>query len=122
MQWLLHAPVPAAALELHGHKTHPPEELALPAEATLEDLLKAAHGRQWDILTADATLAMLPFQKRAPFSRSIVYLQLSGGEAELAEGVNRLFVRYPRLTPGRLYTVTGSRVKVRQLPGGGSGL
>jgi hypothetical protein len=31
--------------------------------------------------------------------------------------VDRLFDRYKRLSPGRLYTVTGSRVKVRQLPG-----
>jgi hypothetical protein len=31
--------------------------------------------------------------------------------------ITRLFERYKRLTPRRLYTVTRSRVKIRQLPG-----
>jgi hypothetical protein len=38
---------------------------------------------------------------------------------EQDDAITRLFERYKRLTPGRLYTVTGSRVKIRQLPAGG---
>ena len=53
---------------------------------------------------------------RPPFNRSIVYFQLEGGDVEQDDAVTRLFERYKRLTPGRLYTVTASRVKVRQLP------
>jgi hypothetical protein len=34
-----------------------------------------------------------------------------------AEAIGRFFERYPRPAPGRLYTITPSRVKVRQLPG-----
>ena len=34
-----------------------------------------------------------------------------------ATAIPRLFKRYPRLTPRRLYTVTPNRVKIRQLPG-----
>ena len=52
-----------------------------------------------------------------PFGRSVVYLHLEGGDVEQDDAVTRLFERYKRLTPGRLYTVTASRVKVRQLPG-----
>ena len=48
--------------------------------------------------------------------RVVVYLQLEGGDVEQDDAIDRLFKRYKRLTPGRLYTVTGSRVKVRQLP------
>ena len=42
-----------------------------------------------------------------------MYLQLEGGDVEQDDAIDRLFARYKRLTPGRLYTVTASRVKVR---------
>ena len=69
-----------------------------------------------DLLTNDAVLANTLFEKDFWFNRSLVFLQLEGGEVEQDDAVDRLFERYKRLTPGRLYTVTGSRVKVRQLP------
>jgi hypothetical protein len=109
MQFLVHAPSSVGqALIRHEHKTHPVSE---------EDLFESARQNQWDIITNDPAIAMAPFEKRERFRRSIVFLQLSGSDEELAAAVDRLFDRYPRLTPGRLYTVTASRVKVRQLPG-----
>jgi hypothetical protein len=45
-----------------------------------------------------------------------VFLQLPGADVEQDDAIDRLFTRYKRLTPGRLYTVTETRVKVRQLP------
>jgi hypothetical protein len=59
---------------------------------------------------------MAPFELGVPFGRSIVFLQLEGGDVEQDDAIDRLFKRYKRLSPGRLYTVTTSRVKVRQLP------
>jgi hypothetical protein len=46
-----------------------------------------------------------------------VFLQLEGGDVEQDDAIDRLFARYKRLSPGRMYTVTGTRVKIRQLPG-----
>ena len=76
-----------------------------------------AHKAQLDVVTTDGALAEAPFLLDKPFGRSIVYLQLEGGDVEQDDAIDRLFARYKRLTPGRLYTVTGSRVKIRQLPG-----
>jgi hypothetical protein len=107
MQWLVHAPpVVAEALIKHEHKTHVSDA----------DPLETARANQWDLITTDAATAMRPFSDEKLFRRSVVFLQLTGGDAELSDAVDRLFVRYKRLTPGRLYTVTASRVKVRQLP------
>ena len=39
-----------------------------------------------------------------------------GGDIEQDDAVDRLFTRYKRLSPGRLYTITPSRVKILQLP------
>jgi hypothetical protein len=114
MQWVLHGAPEAMteveqALQRHGHKTHALAELELPPDAPVSDVLGAAGIKQWDVITADAGLAML----QQPFGRCIVYLQSSG---ESGGAVDRLFERYPRLSTGRLYTVTASRVKIRQLP------
>ena len=120
MQWLLYGPMTAAvsdALVRHGHKTHLPAELELPDGAAAADVLAAAEKRQWDILTTDAAISVAPFNSDKWFHRSIVYLHFEGGDVEQDDGVDRLFARYKRLSPGRLYTVTASRVKVRQLPG-----
>ncbi len=67
-------------------------------------------------MTSDQSLAEAPFGGEASFKRSIVYLNVGDGEVEQDDAIDRLFKRYKRLSPGRLYTVTGSRVKVRQLP------
>ena len=120
MQWLVHGTLTAAvaeALKRHEHATHSVQELALPADAPHIDVLKAAQQKQWDVLTNDSALVNAPFEHDFYFNRSIVFLQLEGQDVEQDDAVDRLFERYKRLTPRRLYTVTGTRVKVRQLPG-----
>jgi hypothetical protein len=120
MQWLLHGsldPAVADALRRHGHQVHALGELSLPAETPPLDILKAAQERQWDVLTRDIALAQAPYEQAYPFPRTMVYLQLEGGDVEQDDAIDRLFKRYKRLNPRRLYTVTGTRVKIRQLPG-----
>ena len=122
MRWLLHGnltPAVAEALRQRGDSVVDASTVGVTPEAPHADVLKAAHKAQLDLMTSDAKLAEAPFAEEAPpFGRSVVYLQLEGGDVEQDDAVTRLFERYRRLTPGRLYTVTGSRVKIRQLPGG----
>lgn len=108
----------AEALTRHGHTPTNMLETGLPPAAAPVDVLTFAGKAQLDILTTDGSLAQAPFLLAQPFPRSIVYLQLEGGDVEQDDAIDRLFDRYKRLTPGRLYTVTGSRVKIRQLPTG----
>ena len=119
MRWLLHgnlAPVVAEALVRHEQKTYAVGELGLPADAQPRELLKAAQSKQLDVMTTDSALVNTIFDEKIWFNRVVVFLQLEGGDVEQDDAIDRLFERYKRLTPGRLYTVTGSRVKVRQLP------
>ena len=120
MRWLLHGnltPAVADALRQRGDTVVDAASVAVTAGSSHADVLKAAHKGQLDLMTSDAKLAEAPFAEEAPaFGRSLVYLQLEGGDVEQDDAVTRLFDRYKRLTPGRLYTVTGSRVKIRQLP------
>ena len=119
MQWLLHGSLTSAvaeALKRHGHATHDLAEVGLAPEADAADVLKVAQARQFDIITTDDRVAAHVFASQLWFQRSIVYLQLAGGDVEQDDAVDRLFARYKRLTPGRLYTLTETRVKVRQLP------
>jgi hypothetical protein len=122
MRWLLHGnltPAVGDALRQRGDNVVDPAAVAVTPALPHADVLKAAHKAQLDVMTSDAKLADALFAEgAAPFGRSIVYLQLEGGDVEQDDAVTRLFERYKRLTPGRLYTVTGSRVKIRQLPGG----
>ena len=121
MRWLLHGPMTSAvadALRARGDNVVDSGTVGLAPESPRPEVLRAAHKAQVDLMTTDAKLAESPFAPDAPpFGRSIVYLQLDGGDVEQDDAVDRLFDRYKRLTPGRLYTVTGSRVKIRQLPG-----
>jgi hypothetical protein len=122
MHWLLHGPMTAAvaeALRRHEHRVHEPTELELQPNAPAAEILKAAAKKQWDIMTSDAKLADAPFAEDLAFGRTIVFLQLSGGDVEQDDAIDRLFERYKRLAPKRLYTVTATRVKIRQLPGAG---
>src|SRR5262249_54821978 len=105
------------ALIRHGHQVHRSEELSLTSEVAPADLISAINKKQWDIITADVNLIRVLFDQRLPFDRVIIYLQLEGGDVEQDDAIDRLFGRYRRLTPKRLYTVTATRVKVRQLPG-----
>ena len=121
MRWLTHgttlAPAVNAALIRHKHKVVTAAEINLPADASPDQVLEAAHKAQLDVLTTDGALADAPFAMPSPFARTLVFLQLEGGEVEQDDAVDRLFERYKRLSPGRVYTVTGTRVKIRQLPG-----
>src|SRR5437867_2298822 len=120
MQWFLHGTMTSAvaeALKRHKHQVHQVGELELSSEAQPLEILKAAQKKQWDILTTDAALADAPFVQKQPFSRTIVHLHLEGGDVEQDNAIDRLFERYKRLSPRRLYTVTPTRVKIRQLPG-----
>lgn len=120
MRWLLHGlqttPAVADALVRHGHEARDLASLSLAPDADAKSLLDAAKKNQLDILTTDPALAQAPFDLDFWFDRSIVFLQLEGGDVEQDDAVDRLFKRYKHLTPGRLYTVTSTRVKIRQLP------
>ena len=107
----------ADALVRHGHLAQNTSQLGLPPGADPAEVLKAADAAQLDIMTTDAALSSAVFKLDLWMKRSMVYLQLEGADVEQDDAVDRLFDRYSHLTPGRLYTVTGSRVKVRQLPG-----
>ena len=119
MRWVLHGnvtPAAAEALVRHEHKTAPAADLNLPPDASPPDFFKAAQTKQLDVVTTDAALVNAIFDQKIRFNRVVVFLQLEGGDVEQGDAIDRLFARYKRLTPGRLYTVTGTRVKVRQLP------
>jgi len=109
-------PAVTDALRRHGHQVHTPGEIHVPPEATPPDVLAAAQTRQWDIVTADPVLAGAPHQACLPFSRCIVFLQLPASDLEHDHAIDRLFNRYKRLSTSRLYTITTTRVKIRQLP------
>jgi predicted nuclease of predicted toxin-antitoxin system len=118
MRFLLHGnltPAVADALRRHGHSAHAPQELEIDALDPSE-LLKVAREKRVEIITTDQALASAPYELSVLFDRVIVFLQLEGGDVEQDDAIDRLFERYKRLTPGRLYTVTGTRVKIRQLP------
>jgi hypothetical protein len=120
MRWLLHgnlAPAVAEAMRRHEQEVRTPAEVQLPTDALPADVFEVARKAQLEILTGDAELAQAPFDSPARFGRTMVFLNVEGSEVEQDDAVDRLFTRYRRLAPGRLYTVTGSRVKIRQLPG-----
>ena len=123
MRLLLHgnlSPAFAEALRTRGDTVRQVSDVGIAPDAPADDVLKAAQKDQAEVLTTDPALAGALFDRESPgprFDRSIVFFQLEGGDVEQDDAVTRLFERYKRLTPGRLYTVTASRVKVRQLPG-----
>jgi hypothetical protein len=105
------SPAVADALKRHEHQVVAPLESPDPGE-----FLKLAHKQQLDVVTTDGVLVDAIYAQKIPFGRAIVFLQLEGGDVEQDDAIDRLFTRYKRLTPGRLYTVTATRVKIRQLP------
>ncbi len=109
-------PAVGEALKRHEHKVVLPAEIELPETATAQQVVEAAKAKQLDILTTDAALIAAVFDLDLYLYRSMVYLQLPGGDVEQDDAIDRLFKRYKRLTPDRLYTVTENRVKIRQLP------
>ena len=120
MRWVLHgnlSPAVAEALVRHEQKAFPVAELDVAPDAPPREFWKAAQTKQFEVMTTDSKRVQAIFDEDIWFNRVVVFLQLEGGDVEQDDAVDRLFKRYKRLTPGRLYTVTGSRVKIRQLPG-----
>jgi hypothetical protein len=118
MRFLLHgslAPALTGTLRRHEHQAKTSAEAGIDTADPVA-FLQAAHKQQFDIVTGDPRLVETAYEQKAPFARSIVFLQLEGGDVEQDHAIDRLFARYKRLSPGRLYTVTATRVKVRQLP------
>ncbi len=124
MRFLIHGavhPDAAAALVRHEQACHAILELSDDAAAADNPvlLLPLLEKRQWNLLTTDTEFVRSLYEKKVEFSGVIV--QLLDDPAVLENqgaAIDRLFERYKRLTPRRLYTVTASRVKIRQLPGG----
>ncbi|HVS69749.1 MAG TPA: hypothetical protein VHQ47_00670 [Phycisphaerae bacterium] len=103
-----------AELKKHGHAGHGLGELEEGRDVQpVAGLLKILTEKQWGLVTNDSRLVRQVYEDGLRFGYSIVLL-LEGVEAAGAMG--RLFERYKRLSGGRLYTVTGTRVKIRQLP------
>jgi hypothetical protein len=121
MRFLLHGtitPAAADAIVRHGHSAQTLEQAGLAADLGTDELVKAAHKKQLELVTADKSIVEWIYASGARVQRTVVYLQLAGGDVEQDDAIDRLFERYKRLTPGRLYTLTETRVKVRQLPTG----
>jgi hypothetical protein len=128
MRFLIHGPVHPdvqAALIKRKHACHALLELSADTDAPDEiandpaALLPIVDKRQWNLLTADNDFVRAVFEKKVPFRGLIVHV-LDDPDVldDQGQAVDRLFERYPRLTPRRLYTITPNRVKIRQLPGG----
>ncbi len=120
MQFLLHGGLAAdvgEAMIRHGHRVHQIAELTdqTSASGPPDKLLADLAQRQWCLLTADRDFIHSVYDQGLAFSLCIVLLL--GEPSERNAAVDRLFERYKRLSPKRLYTVTPGRVKVRQLPG-----
>lgn len=121
MRWLVIGNKLAASVKeavvRHGHSAVTPAEAEMPEVGEPADILAFAHQKQLDVLTDRDDLVDAALAAGGPrFVRTLAYLQLAGGEVEQDDAVDRLFARYPRMSTGRLYTVTETRVKVRQLP------
>ena len=120
MRWLIHGTVTGAAIDAlvrHEHQARAISDIDLDQGASVGEIIAAARKQQLEILTTDSDLVDAIYEQRLAFDgRLIVFLQLEGGDVEQDDAIDRLFQRYKRLSPGRLYTVTATRVKVRQLP------
>ena len=118
LRFLLHGNLDSSiktAIERHGHSALSMGEAGFDASLDFGELLTAAHQKQIDLVTADRELATFARSTSLKFDRSIVYLQLSGGEVEQDDAIDRLFARYKAPKPRQMYTVTETRVKVQQL-------
>jgi hypothetical protein len=132
MRFLCHGsilPETQAALRRHEHAFHEGAELTddgIAAETLASPalLLPLLQKKQWNLLTTDNEFVRRLYEEHISFSGTLVLLLDASGDAVKANSaatqsgaIDRLFERYPRLTARRLYTVTPSRVKIRQLPG-----
>lgn len=122
MRFYLHGSLQAdieTALQRHSHKVHKGDELTAdsdPVDITSpRDLLARLVEKQWHLVTVDGDFLRRMYEEKVEFPGGII-IHLLSPEAT-GEAIDRLFERYPRLTSKRLYTITPSRVKIRQLPG-----
>ncbi|MDB5328402.1 MAG: hypothetical protein JWM57_3971 [Phycisphaerales bacterium] len=121
MRWLIHGtftPAVKEALVRHGHTAETVGEVVADSGADQNELIALIRRTQRDLLTNDKDFVQRLLDRPTKLDRSVVHLQLAGGDVEQDDAIDRLFVRYKRLKPGMLYTVTETRVKVRQLPTG----
>jgi hypothetical protein len=92
----------------HHVETNLPEDVDASSPTELCQWM-AKSGMQW--VTADKASVASIYEKGTAFHGSIIFLQAP------TEDIAAVFERYPALKPGRLYTLTARKVKVRQLPG-----
>ena len=127
MHFFLHGPIAPdaqAALVRHGHVCHTPLELSADTPApdlaldTPETLLPLLKKHQWNLVTVDGSFIAALYEAKHPFPATIIYILDDPADLhDQGAAIDRLFERYKRLAPWRMYTVTPNRVKVRQLPG-----
>jgi hypothetical protein len=127
MRFLIHGAVHSdarAALVKHEHACHELLELSGETEfptVAADDpvqLLPLLEKKQWNLLTTDGEFLHALYEKKPAFNGVIVYLLDDPAVLhDQDKAIDRLFERYPRLTARRMYTITASRVKIRQLPG-----
>ncbi len=103
------------AIELSAAETDVPGEL----EENPRELFKILQQKQWHLFTTDTALIHRIFEEKIEFPGGIIVLMLDNPDVLNDQGaaVDRLFDRYKRLTVKRLYTITASKIKIRQLPG-----
>src|SRR5215213_915960 len=102
MRWLIHGNVTPAAVEAmrrHEQKPLSASDAKIAPDAPIEDVLRGATKAQLEIITADSALVDAIFESGVPFGRTLVYLQLEGGDVEQDDAIDRLFKRYKRLSP-----------------------
>ncbi|HEY4328740.1 MAG TPA: hypothetical protein VGN88_03320 [Phycisphaerae bacterium] len=124
MQFLIHGELDkgvAKWLAKEEHVCHTIGELPEDSEGVIGDpavLLPLLAKKQWNLITTDSQLVRSLYDKKVLFAGVVVHiLEEPGAKLDGLDAVKRLFERYKRLTARRLYTVTPSRVKIRQLPG-----
>jgi hypothetical protein len=115
-------PETIAALKAAGHHVHAlseltSDEISDPAALAPVDLLAALVRKQWQLITTDGALVHTIFENKLEFPRGLIVHIQTEDPADHPAAIARLFERYSRLTPKRMYILTASRVKIRQLPG-----
>lgn len=106
-----------AALKKEGHTTHTLEEISDLPHGNATELLAALVKKQWHLVTTDNAMVHEIFEHKLIFPAGLIVFLQTAESGDYAAGIGRLFERYKRLIPKRLYTITASRVKIRQLPG-----
>ncbi|MCL2647029.1 MAG: hypothetical protein FWD61_08485 [Phycisphaerales bacterium] len=128
MQFFLHGgihPDTQTALLKNKHVCHTLLEFAEDSAASEEMVndpmrfVPLLAKKQWNLITTDADFVRQLYEHKIAFDGIIVQIVESPADDPRMQitAIPRLFERYPRLTPRRLYMVTRSRVKIRQLPG-----